>query len=173
MEVSAGGHALRLLLLLQCPCLFMCSLESSDIFQVRMCSAAPHIRSPSRQSRPRIASQLATVVPGSSPERRSLASASLRPNCPVCGPTERSETSWSQAYALVARGADRGLGSSAIPNRQVRCRIKRAAQWSHSHTRVGNLSSANPSCSSGPKSFAFRHAEQPQRWPPRAATECF
>jgi hypothetical protein len=82
-------------------------------------------------SGPRIASQLATVVSGSgsgpSPKRRSLASTSLRPNCPVCGLTERAGNSWSPAGAWWPEEPIVGSAAGTFGSRQVRCIIKQGS----------------------------------------------
>jgi hypothetical protein len=45
-------------------------------------------------------------------KRCSLASASLRPNCPICGPAEWSGSIVEPSGILVPGGAERGLGIS-------------------------------------------------------------
>jgi len=63
-------------------------------------------------------SQLGVLRSGSSPKRCSLASASLRPNCPVCGPTEGAGTPWSQAGPWWDSGVSRHQPAVPLYNKQ-------------------------------------------------------
>lgn len=77
------------------------------------------------------------------PKRCSLTSASLRPNCPVCGPAKGAGASWSQAGAWVAEEPIVVSEISPVPNRQVRRRIEKGCRVAEPYMQAGNIGSAN------------------------------
>ena len=100
-------------------------------------------------SGPRFASQLATVDLGSGSSPNHAAWPPLR-----CGQTARSAgrprgqpTSWSQAGALVARGADRELGGLLLPAGRPLYNKRRQLSGGIAIYAKGNLGSANQAAS--------------------------
>ena len=94
-------------------------------------------------------------------QRCSLASSSLRPNCPVCGPTEGAEPRGAQAGPWWPGGADRGPGGLLSPSGRsvVESRSQRSGAIAIYVTR--KLGFGQPSGSSG---RLTPRTEPPQRW---------